>query len=133
MSVLSSLRSLHLGSPTAVHDLVVVPLLKSEADHHTYTTLDEAIENDLADVTEISETGSVCQLLVKNRSPRAILILDGEELVGAKQNRIVNLTILVAAESTLEIPVTCVEAGRWRQRSKAFSTAGRAHYASSRA
>jgi len=38
--------------------------------------------------------------------------LDGEELIGAKQNRIVNLTILVAAGQTLHIPVSCVEAGR---------------------
>jgi hypothetical protein len=38
--------------------------------------------------------------------------LDGEELIGAKQNRIVNLTVLVAAGQTLHIPVSCVEAGR---------------------
>ncbi|HSP90873.1 MAG TPA: DUF6569 family protein, partial [Vicinamibacterales bacterium] len=58
---------------------------------------------------------------------------DGEELVGAKQNRIVNLTILVAAQQTLHIPVSCVEAGRWARRSREFAAAGRAHYATGRA
>ena len=62
-----------------------------------------------------------------------MLILDGEELVGAKQNRIVNLTILVAAQQTLHIPVSCVEAGRWARRSREFAAAGRAHYATGRA
>jgi hypothetical protein len=62
-----------------------------------------------------------------------VLILDGEELVGAKQNRIVNLTILVAAQQTLHIPVSCVEAGRWARRSREFAAAGRAHYATGRA
>ena len=53
-----------------------------------------------------------------NRGPKPTLIIDGEELVGAKQNRVVNLTILVAAESELIIPVSCVEAGRWRAKSE---------------
>jgi ARG and Rhodanese-Phosphatase-superfamily-associated Protein domain len=57
----------------------------------------------------------------------------GEELVGAKQNRIVNLTILVPAAMPLTIPVSCVEAGRWSHQSEAFSSVPRAHYASGRA
>jgi predicted small secreted protein len=61
------------------------------------------------------------------------LIVDGEELIGAKQNRIVNLTILVPAHSELTIPVTCVEAGRWRAKSRAFKSAPRAQYSSGRA
>ena len=44
---------------------------------------------------------------MKNGAAKPVLILDGEELVGAKQNRIVNLTILVAAQQTLHIPVSC--------------------------
>jgi hypothetical protein len=63
---------------------------------------------------------------VVNRGPEPVLIIDGEELVGAKQNRVVNLTILVAAQSALTIPVSCVEAGRWTARSRAFPF-GRCH------
>ncbi len=62
-----------------------------------------------------------------------VLLLDGEELVGAKQNRVLNLTILVAAQSTLTIPVSCVERGRWRRVSRAFQSAPRAHFAEGRA
>lgn len=35
----------------------------------------------------------------------------------------VNISVLVAANSTVGIPVSCVEAGRWRRRSKRFSSA----------
>ena len=63
----------------------------------------------------------------------AELVLDGEELVGAKQNRIANLTILVPAESRLNLPVSCVEAGRWHHRGLHAKTSKRAFYASGRA
>ena len=51
-----------------------------------------------------------------------MLILDGEELVGAKQNRLVNATLLIAAQVELVIPVSCVERGRWHHTSAAFSS-----------
>jgi hypothetical protein len=59
--------------------------------------------------------------------------VDGDELVGAKQNRILNLTILVGGEQKLVIPVTCVEQGRWRYRNPEFASAGRALFAKARA
>jgi hypothetical protein len=61
-----------------------------------------------------------------------VLILDGEELVGATQNRIADLTIVVAAGQTRRIPVSCVEAGRWVRRSREFAAAGRAPMAPGR-
>jgi len=69
---------------------------------------------------------------VRNKGAKPIFILDGEELVGAKQNRVVNLTILVPAHAELTIPVSCVESGRWRARSRAFSAAPRTQYAAGR-
>ncbi len=98
-----------------------------------YLTLDEALSSGWARITEISESGSVPELRFVNNGAQPVFILDGEELVGAKQNRIVNLSLIVPAKSTLTIPVSCVEAGRWHARSRAFTAAPRTQYAAGRA
>ena len=72
------------------------------------------------------------ELLVVNEGPRPVLLVDGEELVGARQNRIVNITLLVPAHGKLHIPVSCVEAGRWSYRSREFAPADRAYHATGR-
>ncbi|MCZ7537542.1 MAG: hypothetical protein M5T61_17650 [Acidimicrobiia bacterium] len=66
----------------------------------------------------IDEAGSVPELAVENPLDARVLLYDGEELVGAKQNRILNASVLVEAKSTLTIPVSCVERGRWSRRSE---------------
>ena len=129
----AALAQLEVGPPVIAANLAMYPLLVHEESAPGYLTLDEALAAGLATVTEVSESGRVPELLVENTAKQPVLILDGEELVGAKQNRIVNLTILVAAAQALRIPVSCVEAGRWARRSREFAAAGRAHYASGRA
>src|SRR5207237_963185 len=47
--------------------------------------------------------------------------MDGQELVGAKQNRILNTDVLVAEKTSLRIPVSCVEQCRWAYRSATFA------------
>ena len=133
-----ALSGVTLGLETSFENLVMFPLLAREPKElreprEPYLLLGEALSLGLAEITEVSEAGSVPELLVVNSAHRPILIVDGEELVGAKQNRIVNLTILVPAASKLTIPVSCVEAGRWRARSRAFAAAPRAQYATGRA
>lgn len=132
-AISSSLGSLKLGLETGFHTLTMFPLLNGGSHDVRYLTLDEALSQAWAEITEVSEQGRVSELKVLNRAPSPVLIVDGEELVGAKQNRIVNLSILVPAHSTLTIPVSCVEAGRWHARSRAFSSAPRTHYAAGRA
>jgi hypothetical protein len=73
----------------------------------------------------MSEDGSVPQLRVVNLSETPVLIVDGEELVGAKQNRAVNTTILIAAGAETVIPVSCVEQGRWTYKTREFKSEGR--------
>jgi hypothetical protein len=124
--------------PAAIHrNLVMLPLLARngppEARPPDYLLLDDALVRGDVEITEVSERGSVPELRVVNRAPLPVLLVDGEELAGAKQNRVVNLTLLVPAGATLTLPVSCVEAGRWRARSRALSAAPRAQFASGRA
>ncbi len=76
-------------------------------------------------VTEISEAGCVAELSVKNLLDVPVFLMDGQELIGAKQNRILNTDVFVPRKSKLKIPVSCVEAGRWGYVGAAFS-AGKA-------
>lgn len=59
-------------------------------------------------------------LTVVNHADSPVLLLDGEELVGALQDRVLNSTVLLPAHAWLMIPVNCVEEGRWGSRSPAF-------------
>jgi hypothetical protein len=71
-------------------------------------------------------------LQLVNGADRAVLLLDGEELVGAKQNRVLNTTVLVAAGARVTIPVSCVEQGRWTWRSRHFAASDVSLYAFAR-
>jgi hypothetical protein len=127
-----ALHSLDVGAPVAAGPLAVFPLLRADAAPAAYALLDEALDAGLAEVTEVSDGGSVPELLFRNKSDRDILLVDGEELVGAKQNRVLNLTILVGAFQEVKIPVSCVEAGRWAWRSRRFGSGKKKLHASAR-
>jgi len=121
------------GAGVSFNNLAVSPLVAVNGAEPDYLTLDEALARGDVRVTETSEAGDVPELRFENRGEKSVLLLDGEELVGAKQNRVLNLTILAPAKSTITIPVSCVEAGRWSHSSPEFSTKGRAFYAAGRA
>jgi hypothetical protein len=132
-TVANALSTLTLGAPVAFEALTFFPLVSPHARQPDYLTLDEALAGGHARVTEVSEGGSVPELRFVNGSDHRVLLLDGEELVGAKQNRVLNVTILVAPKQTVTIPVSCVEQGRWSYDSPEFGTAGRAQFARGRA
>lgn len=132
--ITTALADVAVGLETSLNRLSVVPLIaRVPLPSPNYITLDEALARGDFEVTEISEAGQVPELHVVNTGNHPVLLLDGEELIGAKQNRIVNLTILVPARAKLPIPVTCVEAGRWRRRSRGFASSGNAQYSRARA
>jgi len=116
------LNEAKIGRRQSQRNLAMFPLLSSYAVGLEYITLDEALSEGLVEVMERDEAGSVPELKVINKSPCMILILDGEELVGAKQNRIVNTTILIQGKTSTVIPVSCVEQGRWAYESRAFGS-----------
>jgi hypothetical protein len=131
-------RELRLGKRQAEGPLAVFPIFADRDDgarsagpggesparrprRPRYITLRQAIGDGRAVVTEVDEGGSVPELRVVNKGDTRILVLDGEELRGAKQNRVLSTTILIDKSSTLVVPVSCTEQGRWAYASREFA------------
>ncbi len=131
--VKTAISELEIGSPQTFRGLSLFPLQSSLIGSTDYLLLGDALEAGLVSVREVSDGGSVPDLLVVNRADRPVLIVDGEELLGAKQNRIANLTLLVPAAKSTSIPVSCVEAGRWSLESDEFALSERVQFARGRA
>jgi hypothetical protein len=111
-----------LGEPVEHRGIVVTPLFPQRDPVAAYIALDEALPRGF-NIDETSDAGSVPELVVENPTDARVLLYDGEELVGAKQDRILNVTVLVEAGAKLPIPVSCVEQGRWQRKSAAFGSA----------
>ena len=133
---------LTIGDPLVSGRLTIYPLFFSsgkEVDKEDapdqkeihYLLLEEALDKGAFEVGEVSESGSVNTIVVTNQTGEPVLILDGEELLGAKQNRMVNATIMVATGKTA-IPVSCVEEGRWSYKDDKFSKSEAFGYSSLR-
>lgn len=119
------LADISVGPEQSYKNMAVFPLLANQGAQVEFITLDEALAQGALVITEIDESGHVPELKVVNNSSYKILLLDGEELVGAKQNRVLNVTILLAPNSETLIPVSCIEQGRWSYKSREFSSANR--------
>ena len=132
-TVIDAIRRVEFGPLTTFRNLGLLALSTAGAREADYLTLGEALERHSARIVETSEGGHVPELKFVNEGERPVLLLDGEELLGAKQNRVINLTILAPAHQTCVIPVSCVEAGRWHHVSRDFVDAPRAQFAEGRA
>ena len=113
-------------------NLTVFALLGEKVFDPDYLLLETALAEGLVEIRELGPGGSVPELRLVNRAERPVLVVEGEELVGAKQNRAVNVTILVAAGAELVIPVSCVEQRRWHYRSEKFSSGAKMMHSSLR-
>jgi hypothetical protein len=121
-TVLEKLKAVRCGECMSYKGMSVIPLLGSDEGQPNYATLDEAVREKIVTISEVSEGGTVPELKLVTKE-RNVFLLDGETLEGAKQNRTLNLSILAPANTTLIIPVSCVEQGRWSRRSETFNTA----------
>lgn len=110
-----------VGEPATRENLTVFPLFWADTMKTvSYVLLEEAQRQGKVFITEVSEHGQVNTIKFTNRCETAVLILDGEELVGARQNRTVNTTVLVPPMKTIDLPVSCVERGCWNFTSTDF-------------
>ena len=99
-------------APKSSGPLTLVPLFGGLPAKEYLVGADAFADGSLT-ITEVDEAGDVTHLEAHNQSSLPVLLIDGEHLEGAKQNRILNATVLVAANRTTILPVACVEHGRW--------------------
>ncbi|HEY1376171.1 MAG TPA: DUF6569 family protein [Gemmataceae bacterium] len=126
-AVADLLPGLTVTAPQHAAGLTVFGLSGPADDPLDYATLDDALAAGSLEVTELSEGGTVPTLKLVNRGGR-VFLMAGEQLVGAKQNRVLNTSLFVDAGAELPVPVSCVEQGRWAYRSRQFgSTATASH------
>ncbi len=103
------------------NNLMFIPITSSKKHNFDFLSLNKAFEDGLVEIKELDDDGSVPEVKVYNKSEQFLIIFDGEHLIGAKQNRIVNKTIIINPFSEIVIPVSCTEEGRWHHTSEGFS------------
>ena len=101
-----------------IGNMAVFSLTSAMQTKDEYLCLPEALKNNKALVSEVSEKGSVSHLLVKNFSFQPLLLVEGELFVSSHnakllQDRVLNTTILVPPFKNVYVPVSCVEKSRW--------------------
>ena len=90
----------------------IIPIKSDSFGKKDFITLKKGYEMNLVEITEL-ESSSVNTVLCKNEAVVPLLLIESDEITGAMQNRIMNDTLLVPAQSSLKIPVSCTEHGRW--------------------
>lgn len=122
--VKKNLEGIKFGDIQVHAHVTVIPIIGNGNSGPDYLTMKEAMDGHFLTVTEVTEGGAVPELRVVNRAGKPVLLLDGEELSGAKQNRVLNTTILLKKMSETVIPVSCTEHGRWDYRTAQFEESG---------
>ena len=104
---------IRIGEALAHSGLAVYPLYTNSKTEVDYQVAVAALESGDVSVEEVDQEGTVPHLLVTNAGDSQVFFMEGEELTGGKQNRAVNTSVLAGSKTSLRIPVSCVEAGRW--------------------
>jgi len=101
---------IEVGDPDTAGTLTVYPLFGPAValDYLAYAAAHEQVA-----ITELEGGASVNDLVVQNTGDRDVLLYEGEEVLGAQQNRVLDVSVLLATGAETRIPVSCVEQGRW--------------------
>ena len=70
------------------------------------------LDSDHQAIVPYHDSKNVERVKLKNNSVSPLILLDGEEIAGSLQNRIVAQTMIIPPKSEMEIPVNCSEKGR---------------------
>ena len=108
--------SLELMEKQSYKNMDIIPIKTDSFAKKDFITLKKGFEMGLVEIKEL-ENEEVNTVICKNDAVVPLILIDGDEIIGAKQNRIMNESLLIPANSQMKIPVSCTEHGRWRFKS----------------
>lgn len=101
-----------VGEPDVAGPLAVFPIFGAPCTQR-FLSFRQAAREGWVEIREVPSAASVGDLVVVNLGDVPALLYEGEEFLGGRQNRSLDVAVLVAAGTTLPVPVTCLEEGRW--------------------
>jgi hypothetical protein len=102
------LLDVSIGQPQSFGPVTVFPVFGDGPSIDITTNADGHVI-----ITERADA-EVPTLVAENTGGRPVLLTDGEVVEGGRQTRTINVSILIASGQTTDIPVSCIEAGRWK-------------------
>lgn len=104
--------------PIQFKQLSIMPIVQSAtanaaAASTQYLTLTEGLQSKQVLVAENKQGAQVNLVTVTNHSPKPLLLLGGEIILGGQQDRIIGKDTIVPAGEEMALQVFCVEHGRW--------------------
>jgi len=88
-----------------------------------YLLFEQAVSDGSVEVHEIG-AGTVPSVAATTKG-QPVVIFAGDTITGGKQNRVINISVWLPAGKVTELPVTCLEHGRWDSGLAARFGAGR--------
>ena len=104
------LASVQPAEPFFLRNLVVFPLVGQNGGNGSYLTLQEASDRGWIQLLDTEDVNHVV-LRFQGRDP--VVMMEGEEVLGARQNRVFVTTLVAERPVETPVPVVCVEEGRW--------------------
>jgi hypothetical protein len=105
--VLTALDSVAAATPGALGDATH----GAPSAAPPYLLFEQAFATGAVDVREIG--GGTVPAVAATTKDRPVVIFAGDTIVGGKQNRVINITVWLVAGKVTQLPVTCLEHGRW--------------------
>jgi hypothetical protein len=95
-----------VGAPITRLGVSLFPLYLHQAAPDIAAPGDDVAIEELADA-------AVPTVRFTNGAGAPVLVPAGSTISGGRQNRMVNVSVLLPSAATLDVPVSCVQAGRW--------------------
>lgn len=105
----AQIPTLHVGQGTYAGGLTLFPVwLSADANRMVGVGVSESVV-----VEEREGSPVVGELVVQNRGPRPVALLEGDLLEGGWQDRALVADVILAPQERRVVEVCCVEQGRW--------------------